>query len=635
MDTNVTRRGFLASAALGCGALGAMGAATGEARADEAASAQDDVVWGGLYDVVVVGFGGAGAVAAITAADAGAKVLLVDKAPEGHEGGNTRYCMQVIQTIDKDKQPEALAYYQKLRGGRLTPSDEVLEAWVAKVAENVDWLQEMGGNPLPTSDNYVGEYPEYDTAGSVCPMTLDGVTFNSGFWRFVRGHVLDRADSIDVWYASPATRLIRDAASGVVLGVTVEVDGVPVNIRAKNGVVLTAGGFEANRQMLQDYTGIVECYADGSQYNTGDGIKMAAEVGADLWHMENIMGPYLGTYYPGASRPEFYSGTRAVGLVYQQGYIIVGGDGTRFMNDAFEPRHGYIDFHGTWRHTPALDKMWLVFDQNCLDNTRMISQSMAHDLSAQVEMGVVKQADTVEELAQQMGVDPEVLRRTVDAYNEACTDGVDPVYSRDPATLVALGVAAPYYATELKATVINTQGGPVRDAQCRILDKDGAPIAHLYGAGECGAIFSGPYQGASNIADCIAAGRVAGENAAAAKDDGPSADGLAVEAVAPAPVEEPVYETGENQYIASSDGICGPITLRVTVDGDKVAQVEVLHSMETDTFGGRAIAALPERFVGLTADEVMDVDTVTFATMTSSALKIAVVDALDQAAAQA
>ncbi len=630
METNVTRRGFIASAALGTTALGGMAAAATQAHAGEATDT--DIVWNGLYDVVVIGFGGAGAVAAITAAEAGAQVLLVDKAPKGHEGGNTRYCMQVINTIPADKQAEALEYYQKLRGTRMTPSDEMLTSWISKVTENVSWLQERGGNPLPLYDTYPGEYPEYDPAGSIVPMTLEGVTFDSGFWKFVNGLVMDHADQIDVWYSCPATDLIRDSETGVVLGATFEVDGSPVNVRAKSGVVLACGGFEANQQMIQDYLGLTECYADGSQYNTGDGIKMASAIGADLWHMENVMGPYLGTYYPGMSRPEFYSGTRAVGLIYREAYIIVAGDGTRFMNDAFEPRHGYIDFHGTWKHTPAPDGMWLVFDQACLDNTRMISQSMARDLSKQVEMGVVKQADTIEELAEQMGVDASALRATVDTYNDACANGFDPIFNRAAETLVAFTESGPYYATELKPTMINTQGGPVRDSQARILDKNGEPIAHLFGAGECGAMFSGPYQGASNIADDIAMGRVAGENAAAAKDDGPATDGLTIETVVPAPVEEPAYDTADNQYIAAKDGICGPITVRVTVDGDKVAQVEVLNNMETDTFGGRAIASLPAKFEGLTANEVMDVDTVTFATITSSALKLAVVDALDQAA---
>lgn len=633
MEANVTRRNFVASAALGTATLSGMVAAS-VARADEAtdASVSDETVWGGLYDVIVVGFGGAGAVAAATAAENGAKVLLVDKAPKGHEGGNTRYCMQVINTIPADKQAEALAYYQKLRGDRLTPSDEMLISWIEKVAENEGWLQDRGANPLPLYDTYPGEYPEYDPEGSIVPMSLEGVTFDSGFWKFVNGLVMSHSDQIDVWYSCPATALIRDAASGVVIGATIEVDGAPVNVRAKNGVVLASGGFEANQQMIQDYLGLTECYADGSQYNTGDGIKMAAEIGADLWHMENVMGPYLGTYYPGASRPEFYSGTRAVGLVYREGYIIVAGDGTRFMNDAFEPRHGYIDFHGTWKHTPAPDGMWLVFDQACLDNTRMISQSMARDLTKQVEAGIVKRADTIEELAEQMNVDPSALRATVDVYSDACANGFDPVFNRAAETLVAFTESGPYYATQLKPTMINTQGGPVRDSQARILDKGGNPIAHLFGAGECGAMFSGPYQGASNIADDIAMGRIAGENAAAAKDDGPSVEGLVVEAVTPAPVQQLAYDLGENQYLAACEGICGPVTVRVTVDGDKVAQVEVLSNMETDTFGGRAIAALPERFVGLTEDEVMDVDTVTFATITSNALKLAVCDALEQAA---
>ncbi len=109
----------------------------------------------------VVGFVGAGAVATIAAADAGTKVPLVDKAPEGHEGGTTRCCMQVIIPIDGGRQAEARGYCQAIRGKRLTPTDSLLGSWVAKVSENESWLQGLGANPLPEFETNPGEYPEY------------------------------------------------------------------------------------------------------------------------------------------------------------------------------------------------------------------------------------------------------------------------------------------------------------------------------------------------------------------------------------------------------------------------------------------------------------------------------------------
>ena len=633
---SMTRRGLLATAAAGTAAAVAGISATA-AKADE--TTQGAFAWNGLYDVVVVGFGGAGAVAAITAADAGAKVLLVDKAPEGHEGGNTRYCMQVIVTIDADKQAEALSYYQALRGNRLTPSDSLLQSWIAKVSENESWMQGLGANPLPKYETYPGEYPEYDTGGSIMPMVLDGNTFDSGFWRFVKQQVEQRADQIDVWYGCPATHLIRQSDDGAVIGVKVEVDGAEVNVRAASGVVLAAGGFENDLQMIQDHTELTECYAMGGQYNTGDGQRMAAEIGAGLWHMENVMGPYLGIKRPDASRPDFYSGTMVSSVFYKGGFFFVGADGTRFLNETYNPRHGYTDFHGTWIHTPAPQPIHMVFDQACLEQSfcatrpSAISQSVYLDnIEERIADGTVFRADSIEELAGLIGVPSDALTSTVETFNDACDKGFDVIAGRSAETLVALAAEGPYYAVELHPHVINTQGGPVRDEQCRILDVDGEPIPHLFGAGECGAIFSGPYQGASNIADCIAAGRIAGENAAAAKDDAPVEDGLVIEEVAPAPQQAEEYEAGENQHIAQANGICGPVTVRVTMDGDKIAQVEVLENMETDTFGGLAIAQLPAKFEGLTADEVMDVDTVTLATITSSALKLAVLDAAEQAA---
>ena len=199
--------------------------------------------------------------------------------------------------------------------------------------------------------------------------------------------------------------------------------------------------------------------------------------------------------------------------------------------------------------------------------------------------------------------------------------------------MVAFQEEGPYYATELRPWMVNTQGGPVHNEEGMVIDINGEPIPHLYEAGEMGCMFSGIYQGAGNIADNIAFGRISGTNAAMPKDDAQPAEDLPIDLVVPTPKEAPTFETAEGEYIGSAEGICGPLYVKVKLaDDGTIAQVTDLDNMETDTFGGLAIERMSERFVGLSGDDVYDVDGVTLATFTSVAIRLAVADALSHVA---
>lgn len=646
MKHDISRRSFLKGAAAGAAGF-AMSALTGcttpaqeipattgaETRTPETPvvrqpTYEESLDWNGLYDVIVIGYGGAGAVAALTAAENGAKVLLLEKAPKGHEGGNTKYSMQMILWNYEERHEESMAYFRYLRNGNHSPSDEMLSAYLHKSAENKEWLEAHGANVVVRSDHYPGEFPEFGCTSTTI-LAIDGEMGTGKFWFFLKD-LVEKEESIDIWYEAPATELLRDPSDGVVLGVACTVNGETAHIRAKNGVVLSCGGFENNIDMIQNYTPLTECYAMGTQYNTGDGIKMAQAIGADLWHMDNIMGPYLQTYYPGMSRPEFYSGTIFQASYYGKNhYFYVARDGKRFMDESANPRHGYMEYNGQFIHCPAPLPVYMIFDQYTVENG-IISTTMARNLDAQVAMGAVHKADSIEELAEQIGLDAQILRETLDDFNAACAAGKDKFFNRSAESLNAL-TDGPYYAAELKPAVINTQGGPVKNINAEILDVKGNVIPHLYGAGECGEIFSYYYQGAGNLSNLIAGGRTAGENAAAAKMDRQPSANLPLHTVVPV-YEEKTFELGANEYLGTGEGICGPVTVKVAVDSEKrVEEVTVLDSKETDTFGGWAVRRLPARFVGMSRDEVFQVDGITKATFTSGAIKTAVYNALSAA----
>ena len=227
----ITRRGLVASA-VAAGAAGiAVSTSAGVARAAEAATSDfvDAVTWDAEYDVIVVGYGFAGGYAAITAADNGARVLLIEKAPKGLEGGSSRYAGQGF-TVPRDDPQQLVEYFQSIRGYYDKPSDAMIQAYVDKAATAETMLQsELGFNP---DDGHTmvsaGEYKELpggtgdDKDNGPCKyIYVSKGAFDASHYNLVQDNVADRADMIDVWYECPATHLVQDPQTKVVHGVTV------------------------------------------------------------------------------------------------------------------------------------------------------------------------------------------------------------------------------------------------------------------------------------------------------------------------------------------------------------------------------------------------------------------------------
>ena len=626
---DVSRRSFVKTVGMAAGAAGLSGAAL--AGAEEAAgSFESSIAWNGIYDVVVVGMGIAGETAAITAADAGASVLILEKAPDGLDGGNSRYCHQAPIGVIDGMAEEAKAYYRELRGEFSQPSDAKIDALMDEMEQTGRWFEGLGATIYAYEDvfgtEFGLEYPElspdvnplYDF--TVAPTYADGAMF-----KFLKQQVLDR-DAIDLWYEAPATDLIRDPESGVVIGVTAQVGGQTVNIRARNGVVMSCGGYENNPQIIQDYAGIPVSYPVACHYNTGDGHLMCARIGAQLSAMYNVAA-YISCLFNDGMTAEWDSGTRVGKARYTTSLIYVGGDGTRFMNENFKSRHGRMMWHGDYQIQRVPRNSWCVFDQYAFENTKFSnSMDTPEGIAEALEAGRIVTADTLEGLADIIGVPADNLVATVEKFNGFCAAGEDPEFHRAAENMLPLE-NPPFYAFRIVQSILNTQGGPYHDENCQIWDTDGNPIPHLYGAGEFGAIYTSLYQGGGNVGEDLAAGRIAGRNAAAAKDDGQPATDLVIDVFEPV-VEEPVYEAGENQYIGIVDSHCGDLVLRVTMDGDAIAQVEVLHTYDTPNIGMRAINKLAEQVVGMTAAEAAQVDTISHATWSSNAFKAAIEAAL-------
>lgn len=593
--------------------------------------------WDAEYDVVVLGFGGAGATAARFAADAGSKVLLVDSAPEGHEGGNTRYSAQLIGTGEDF---DTLKTYYKELTGPLELDEEMIDTFVEGMVNTRSYVKKyLGTEPFSVKrefdrstssfpvDQFIYEYPEFEGVETYDYTTVHSGVFDAALWKNLRKQVLDRADKIDVWFGSPARKLIQDKETKVITGVQIEKEHVVRNIRAKNGVVLATGGFENNKQQIQDYIGAVRLAPLGSLYNKGAGIKMALEVGADLWHMTNFES--LGFLHGMAFAVQEGERARLVleyGPKLSTGSILtVGDDGYRYFNENEENRHGHIYINGQWRVPANQVHPYLIFDQTKLDEFKKDKKLPYAEFLDQA----IK-ATTLEDLAKIIAVKPENLINTVEQFNAFAKNGQDYRFNRDSKTLRAFD-KGPYYAVPLVQTMLNTQGGPRRNARAEILNTDGQPIPHLYGAGELGGISANQYQGGGNLAECLIFGKIAGENAAVIKEGNEGEEVIASTSLTSDlnKEDELTISLEKNQYLGHSDeGIGDEIVVRITVDDKKkLKDVEVIKENESSDVGIEALKKLPKEMV---SKNTYEVDAIAGASASSRALKSAVKDALSQ-----
>ena len=586
--------------------------------------------WKASYDVVVLGFGGAGATAARFAADNGAKVLLTDIAPYGHEGGNTRYSAQLIGTgYNKE---ELKAYYKGLTYPMDLPED-MIDIYVEGMINTPDYVRKyLNAKPVSFMKDFDMPYDEKAAACQEYP-NLKGHTtydytmvhngwFDAALWKILRQKVLDRSDDIDVWYEARACHLIQDPETKVIKGVQIIKDGQKINVLAKKGVILTTGGFENNKEMIQNYLGVPKLSPLGTLYNKGDGVRMAEEVGAKLWHMWNYeaLGLLHGLSFdtPDGERSQLFLGWPELN---NGSIFMVADDGMRYFNETEGNRHGHIFDHSQWRIPKTQEKPYLIFDQ-----TQFEDMKNNPDLYSNIKDRIIS-ADSVEKLAKITGLDLDGLKKQIRIFNQAVVSGEDIQFNRTTNTMRKFS-DGPVHAIKMAYNVLNTQGGPERNTKAEIIDTNNQPIPHLYGAGELGGICANQYQGGGNLAECLIFGKIAGEQAAAVPDEvneeasnqyngiNELVDGNKVEDI----------KLDDNQSLGSSDaGIGGKLVVRVTQDDNKITNVEVVQDHESEDIGKRALVEVPKRIV---AANSIDVDAVSGASATSRAIKEAVRDAL-------
>lgn len=471
-------------------------------------------------DVAVVGYGGAGATAAITAADLGAKVLIVEKTAAG--GGNTRLSAGSVRTFGAVER--AVEHITFLCGGATDP--EVIETLVRESHDNEPWLRSLGGevvvDPLQAAP---ASYPVYPT-GAASPeqpgadgigprLRVQGDTTANGhdLWELLDRNANERC--IPVLFECPAVRLLRDE-DGTVTGLTARRGGEEIVIQARKAVILACGGYERDLDMQLQFLG-QRFWSLGASAHTGDGIRLAVDAGASLWHMNAVAAGF-------GYRVDGFDGA-VIHAMPGTGFLYVDRNARRFVDETA------MDAHAVGSLVTELDletmerprvPCFVVFDETTRTTGPVANTGRgaaaehyrwSDDNLAEVGKGWIKQGDTPAALATALGLDPTALERTVGEYNRACAEGRDKALGRAPDTLRPLE-RPPFYGAALWPSLFNTQGGPRRNARAQVLNPWGCPIQGLYSAGELGSMWSQNYPGASNLTEVLAFGRIAGRNAA-------------------------------------------------------------------------------------------------------------------------
>lgn len=519
-------------------------------------------------DVVIIGFGAAGACAAIEAHNAGAQVVLLEKQPEATHYSNSRMSGGGFHNPSPDGDFESIKAYAKamfsgenlshmMEGVQPEFSDALAHAWATWAPQNATFMRSLDP-AFKTFTSLGAAFPEFPGADKAQYACLRSTYSDSEYEAAAAENTRDapkakkhsgeafftclltgvQARNVPVHYETSAAELVTDD-SGAVTGVIAERDGRRVVYHARRAVILTSGGYEYNirmRKAFLDGPGKEGWAFYGSPANTGDGIRMAMKAGAALCKIGSVAGRVI------AAVPERRHGlkiglnTSAVGKPCE---IVVDNLGTRYAAErriTKDPSR-YIFYKEalhfntatlTWPRIPS----WMIFDSTLMNGGAIVSASAAAyngidwDQGNQnaLKNGWILQGATLAELAAKIRAHPDnremmdaaVLEAQVATWNRYCAQGNDPDFDAEPKTMGPVN-KPPYFAVALYPGGPNTKGGIRANPRREVLDWDDKPIPRLYTAGEISSVFQFVYQGGGNLAECIVFGRIAGTNAAAEK----------------------------------------------------------------------------------------------------------------------
>ena len=486
-------------------------------------------------DVVVIGAGGAGMTAAMTAADAGQKVVILES--QAMVGGNSARAtggMNAAKTVYQDEnefdqaagvektlataaekyadnetitalaktvseqwaayQANPTGYFDSVElmeldtmvGGKGINDPELVKTLCEGTADAIDWLDENG-----ITLHNVSSFGGASVKRIHRPVNEEGKVVSVGAYMIPLLQENCEKRGIDIVLNTTVDTILTDA-NGAAVGVSgTDKDGNTVVVNAKS-VILATGGFGANLDMVTQYkpelAGFMTTNAAGAQ---GQGIEMATAIGAGTVDMDQIL-----------IHPTVEANTAALiteGL-RGDGAILVNANGERFVDEV-----GTRDVVSAAEIAQPGSYSWLIVDQAMVDASSVIQ--------GYIKKGYTKTGATYEELAKELDVDPAAFANTMETWNSYVEAKNDPDFGRTSfANPLNNG---PYYAIKVTAGVHHTMGGVTINSATEVLKEDGTVIPGLFAAGEVtGGVHGANRLGGTAVADFVVFGRIAGESAA-------------------------------------------------------------------------------------------------------------------------
>jgi len=459
-------------------------------------------------DVVVIGAGGAGLAAAITAEQNGAKVIVVEKMPK--TGGNTILAGGAVNAVEDRsefaiKQNDSVQWHfeQTYSGGDYQGDPELIMTLVQNAYDGIQWTKSLGME-------WYGEEGVFTVSGGLWPRAWKPMMPAATGFFDTYGKYIDKAENINLMLNTKAEKILTDA-NGAACGIVATGEtGNTITINAKSVVVAT-GGFSKNVSLRMAYDAIwgmldEKVLSTNHEGATGDGVKMLQALNADFIQMGNIQLLPLGDPKTGSLSGNIEHGVDTRIFVNKSGlrYGDEGGRRDDMTRDLFAQED---------------QLMWIVMDSDTYPTGDELN-NFGETANQLVEAGRAVKADTLDELAALMNVDAENLKATIAEYNRHCIGG-DLEGQPDEFGRTLFGPAidnGPFYAGARVPTVHHTMGGVRIDSQCRVYNENGEIIENLYAAGEVtGGIHGANRLGGNALADTIVFGRIAGESAALCK----------------------------------------------------------------------------------------------------------------------
>ena len=486
-------------------------------------------------DVVVIGAGGAGMTAAMTAADAGQKVVILES--QAMVGGNSARAtggMNAAKTVYQDEnefdqaagvektlataaekyadnetitalaktvseqwaayQANPTGYFDSVElmeldtmvGGKGINDPELVKTLCEGTADAIDWLDENG-----ITLHNVSSFGGASVKRIHRPVNEEGKVVSVGAYMIPLLQENCEKRGIDIVLNTTVDTILTDA-NGAAVGVSgTDKDGNTVVVNAKS-VILATGGFGANLDMVTQYkpelAGFMTTNAAGAQ---GQGIEMATAIGAGTVDMDQIQ-----------IHPTVEANTAALiteGL-RGDGAILVNANGERFIDEV-----GTRDVVSAAEIAQPGSYSWLIVDQAMADASSVIQ--------GYIKKGYTKTGATYEELAKELDVDPAAFANTMETWNGYVEAKNDPDFGRTSfANPLNNG---PYYAIKVTAGVHHTMGGVTINSATEVLKEDGTVIPGLFAAGEVtGGVHGANRLGGTAVADFVVCGRIAGGSAA-------------------------------------------------------------------------------------------------------------------------